>query len=100
MIQHEIEHYESALDVREVGTVLEVGEIKRDISYLGDVLNTAARIQGKCNDYGEDLLGVAREEEGDGVVGRCSACRLRSAQASWYPAAEPVRLIGQARALG
>lgn len=37
-------------------TVLEVGEIKRDISYLGDVLNTAARIQGKCNDYGEDLL--------------------------------------------
>lgn len=37
-------------------TVLEVGEIKREISYLGDVLNTAARIQGECNDYGEDLL--------------------------------------------
>jgi adenylate cyclase len=37
-------------------TVLEVGEIKREISYLGDVLNTAARIQGKCNDVGEDLL--------------------------------------------
>jgi adenylate cyclase len=37
-------------------TVLEIGEIKREISYLGDVLNTAARIQGKCNDYGEQLL--------------------------------------------
>lgn len=37
-------------------TVLEVGEIKRDISYLGDVLNTAARIQGKCNDFDEELL--------------------------------------------
>ena len=37
-------------------TVLEVGEIKREISYLGDVLNTAARIQGKCNDFGEELL--------------------------------------------
>lgn len=37
-------------------TVLEIGEIKRDISYLGDVLNTAARIQGKCGDLGERLL--------------------------------------------
>ncbi len=37
-------------------TVLEVGEIKREISYLGDVLNTAARIQGKCGDLGERLL--------------------------------------------
>lgn len=37
-------------------TVLEVGEIKREISYLGDVLNTSARIQGKCGDLGETLL--------------------------------------------
>jgi adenylate cyclase len=29
----------------------EVGIIKRDITYSGDVLNTAARIQGKCNEY-------------------------------------------------
>ena len=36
--------------------MLEVGEIKREISYLGDVLNTAARIQGKCNDLGANLL--------------------------------------------
>ena len=38
------------------GAVLEVGEIKREISYLGDVLNTAARIQGMCNEVGEELL--------------------------------------------
>jgi adenylate cyclase len=37
-------------------TVLEVGEIKREISYLGDVLNTAARIQGQCNVHQENLL--------------------------------------------
>jgi adenylate cyclase len=37
-------------------TVAEVGDIKRDIAYLSDVLNTAARIQGKCNEYGEALL--------------------------------------------
>lgn len=36
--------------------VLEVGEIKREISYLGDLLNTAARIQGECNRLGANLL--------------------------------------------
>jgi adenylate cyclase len=33
-----------------------VGEIKREIAYLGDVLNTAARIQGECKVYQEELL--------------------------------------------
>lgn len=37
-------------------TVAEVGVIKRDIAYYGDVLNTAARIQGQCNGLGEQLL--------------------------------------------
>ena len=37
-------------------TVLEVGDIKREIAYLGDALNTAARIQGQCNKYQENLL--------------------------------------------
>ena len=27
----------------------EIGIIKRDITYSGDVLNTTARIQGQCN---------------------------------------------------
>ena len=32
-------------------TVAEVGEIKKELAYHGDALNTAARIQGMCNDY-------------------------------------------------
>ncbi|WP_020530001.1 adenylate/guanylate cyclase domain-containing protein [Flexithrix dorotheae] len=41
-----------------IGTVTttEVGVIKREIAYHSDVLNTAARIQGKCNEYGQSLL--------------------------------------------
>ncbi len=34
----------------------EVGEVKSEIVYHGDVLNTAARIQGLCNETGEGLL--------------------------------------------
>jgi adenylate cyclase len=37
-------------------TVAEVGDIKRDVAYLSDVLNTAERIQGQCNEYGKALL--------------------------------------------
>jgi len=42
----------------EMGTVTaaEVGEIKKEIAYHGDVLNTAARIQGRCNEFGKFLL--------------------------------------------
>ena len=40
------------------GTVMagEVGVIKKDIIYSGDVLNTTARIQDQCNKYGTDIL--------------------------------------------
>ena len=34
----------------------EIGTLKKEIIYTGDVLNTAARIQGLCNDYEADLL--------------------------------------------
>jgi len=37
-------------------TIAEVGDVKREIAYHGDVLNTAARIQGVCNTYGKALL--------------------------------------------
>ncbi len=36
--------------------VAEVGEVKREIAYHGDTLNTAARIQGQCNFNGKLLL--------------------------------------------
>lgn len=34
----------------------EIGIVKRDIVYSGDVLNTAARIQAKCNDLKQDII--------------------------------------------
>lgn len=37
-------------------TAVEIGEIKRDIAYHGDTLNTAARIQSVCNEHGKNLL--------------------------------------------
>ncbi|WP_422862007.1 adenylate/guanylate cyclase domain-containing protein [Flagellimonas sp. W118] len=37
-------------------TVTEVGEIKREIAYHGDTINTAARLQGECNKLGADFI--------------------------------------------
>ena len=37
-------------------TVTEVGRYKREIAYHGDTINTAARVQDKCNELGEDFL--------------------------------------------
>ena len=37
-------------------TTGEIGVIKKEIIFTGDVLNTAARIQGLCNSYQVDLL--------------------------------------------
>ncbi len=36
--------------------VLQVGQIRRDLSYNGDTINTAARIESVCNDYRSTLL--------------------------------------------
>ncbi len=38
----------------------EIGDIKKEISYFGDVLNTTERIQAKCNELGHLL--IASEE--------------------------------------
>jgi adenylate cyclase len=37
-------------------TTVEIGEVKRDIAYHGDTLNTAARIQGICNEHGKRFI--------------------------------------------
>ncbi len=37
-------------------TAVEIGEIKKDIAYHGDTLNTSARIQSVCNEYNKDFL--------------------------------------------
>lgn len=40
------------------GTVTagEIGALKKEIFFTGDVLNATARIQGMCNEFGEELL--------------------------------------------
>ena len=47
--------FKAGLNVGDV-TIAEVGQIKREIAFHGDTLNTAARIEGKCNDYNKSLL--------------------------------------------
>ena len=37
-------------------TTGEIGALKKEIFFTGDVLNTAARIQGLCNEYGATFL--------------------------------------------
>ncbi|HEY0652644.1 MAG TPA: adenylate/guanylate cyclase domain-containing protein [Chryseosolibacter sp.] len=37
-------------------TAVEIGEVKKDIAYHGDTLNTAARIQSVCNQFQKDFL--------------------------------------------
>ena len=39
-----------------LATVGEIGVVKKDIVYSGDVLNTTSRIQEECNRYGVDLI--------------------------------------------
>lgn len=47
--------FKAGLNVGKV-TVAEVGKMKKEIAYHGDTINTAARIQGKCNDFDSELL--------------------------------------------
>ena len=40
-------------------TVLEVGDVKRQIAFHGDVLNTAARLLEVCKTRGESIIASA-----------------------------------------
>jgi adenylate cyclase len=48
-------HFKAGLHMGKV-TAVEIGEIKRDIAFHGDTLNTAARIQSVCNEYHKKFL--------------------------------------------
>lgn len=50
-----IPHFKAGLNLGPVMTA-EVGVVKREIAYHSDVLNTAARIQGQCNEKNARLL--------------------------------------------
>lgn len=47
--------FSAGLNVGKI-VVAEVGEIKSEIAYHGDTINTAARIQKECNRLNEDIL--------------------------------------------
>jgi adenylate cyclase len=51
----EIPVFKAGMDVGIV-TATEIGDIKREIAYHGDVLNTAARLEKKCNEFDEKMI--------------------------------------------
>ena len=57
-----IPQFKAGLDLGMV-TVAEVGVIKKELAYHGDVLNTASRIQGICNQFNTPLLISERLKE-------------------------------------
>lgn len=50
-----VPEFKAGFHIGEV-TTGEIGIIKKDIIYTGDVLNTTARIQGRCNAYNAKAL--------------------------------------------
>ena len=46
--------FKAGMDTGEV-TVTEIGDLKREIAFHGDVLNTASRLEKKCNEYEKSL---------------------------------------------
>ena len=50
-----IPSFKAGLHIGEA-TVGEIGVIKKDIVFSGDVLNTTSRIQGECNQHKVDIL--------------------------------------------
>jgi adenylate cyclase len=64
-LQNRKEYYNSEYDLLPAfkaglhigeATVGEIGVIKKDIVFSGDVLNTTSRIQGECNNYNVNIL--------------------------------------------
>ena len=56
-----VPEFKGGMDMGKV-TVAEIGDIKREIAYHGDVLNTASRIQERCKDLDRRLLISGRLE--------------------------------------
>jgi len=50
-----VPEFKAGINMGEV-TAAEIGVLKREIAYHGDVINTASRIQELCNDFGKSLL--------------------------------------------
>ena len=70
-------------------TVGEIGIIKKDIIYTGDVLNTTARIQAKCDEFNAQTLGSEELVNSLSTEGNFSFSRIGS-----------LRLRGKSKAVG
>ena len=51
-----LKHAAVAFTLVRCSAAAEIGNIKREVAFHGDVINTAARIQGICNKYNQQLL--------------------------------------------
>ena len=51
----EVPSFKAGMDSGVV-TATEIGDIKREIAFHGDVLNTAARLEKRCNEFDEKLI--------------------------------------------
>jgi adenylate cyclase len=51
----QVPHFKAGLHLGKV-TAVEVGDLKRDIAYHGDTINTAARIHSVCQQYGQPFI--------------------------------------------
>lgn len=51
----EIPRFKAAIHLGDVISA-QIGEVKRELIYNGDVLNTTARIQEQCNVFGQELI--------------------------------------------
>ena len=61
-------------------TVVEIGDLKRDIAYHGDTLNTASRIQSVCSEYGKSFLVSQELIDKMGVPANVSSVLLGAVQ--------------------
>ncbi len=50
-----VPQFKAGLHIGKV-TTIEIGEIKKELAYHGDTLNTAARIQEACKEYDESVI--------------------------------------------
>ena len=68
----------------------EVGDIKREITYLGDTVNTAARIAGECRQYQALVLASAASLSGAALP--VGLCRIDLGPVKLRGRSEPVAL--------
>lgn len=73
-------------------TAAEIGEVKRDIQYFGDTINTASRIQNRCNEFNCDLL--CSQELYDQLLPDGKELLKEVAEVLLKGKAKPVKLFG------